>query len=323
MASASAKTVSATPRPSGAYVAFDLDSTLGFFEFTNPLAYLWSPEYLENPEQAAPNAPLVVSPVLRKKLERARATFAAALADNEDLCTLVLRPNLVNLIHPLLRLKAKRLLRTVIIYSNTSVTYSMELAAAMIERRFRAPRLFALKADHWHPLRTHDHPNGSPPSAIRYVEPLKTIETLQRLFQAATGERRKAKPSEILFVDDRPTKHALTAQEPTGLTYLQCSSFVARATLEQKKMILALALSAMDKVGLLENEEYLNSGFCHRRIPYDWTKVHEIRGFPDLFRWVWNDMQGAGTQRRGTWRPDTLEIVEVMRAFSEKIEATA
>ena len=77
-----------------AYVAFDLDATLGFFELTNPFAHFWSPNYLENPEQSAVNKRLDISPRLKAKLARVRTTFANSLLRNPHLLDIVLRPNL-------------------------------------------------------------------------------------------------------------------------------------------------------------------------------------------------------------------------------------
>jgi hypothetical protein len=145
-----------------AYVAFDLDATLGFFEITNPLAFLWSPDWLENPEQSALNGRLTLSHGLRVKLSRARIAFANALFANKELLNIVLRPNLDAFFPHLIQAKKAKKVKSIIIYSNTSVTYSMELAKALIEKKFRAPRLFSLMADHWNPLRSADRPTFIP-----------------------------------------------------------------------------------------------------------------------------------------------------------------
>ncbi len=299
----------------GAHVAFDLDSTLGFFEITNPLSHFWSPEFVGNPEQIAPNeGPLDISPRLAKKLKRARQIFATRLAQNKELLRLVLRPNLDAMFLPLLKARRNKKLATVILYSNTGVTPSTELAKLLIEQRYKAPGLIALAADHWHPLRVADR---FPLPKNTYMEPLKTMETLQKLFSAATGRRGPVPFEHILFVDDRFPKHDLQRDEPRGLTYVVPTPFIPRLTKERKKAILMLAMECMDHVGLLRDHEYLESRFCNRFIPYDFTKRHTIRGFPDLFQYVWTEMSGVVGAR--SWSDDTAYLEREVTEFLRRI----
>jgi hypothetical protein len=303
-----------------AHVAFDLDNTLGFFEYTNPFAYFWSQDFLENPEQSRPNGDLKLSRALQSKLKRAQSNFVTLLIQNRQLHHLVLRPNLHAMILPLLKAKRDRKLKTVILYSNTGVTYSLQLAKELIERIYHAPGLFALSADHWHPLRTADHPKGGP-QPYKYVEPKKTITTLQRLFRvAAKHPKNKVIPlKHIAFIDDRQPKHELQEQEPGGLTYIVPTSYYPQATKQEKKDLLLLAASAMDQAGLLHDPEYLNSGFCHRKIPYHFTKLHEIHGFPDLFHYVWGQIQHVHVPKE-PWRSDTMTIQGSMTEFLRQVE---
>jgi len=169
-----------------AYVAFDLDNTLGFFELTNPLAFLWSPDFLENPEQSAVNQRLEISSKLNTKLKRARATFADSLLNDSDLLSLVIRPNIDAILVPLLKNKKK--LKAVIIYSNTGVTYSMELAKYLIEKKFRAPGLISLMADHWHPLRVADRPRYVPEADMS--SPRKPSKLFSFFFARLSEQRR-------------------------------------------------------------------------------------------------------------------------------------
>lgn len=311
----------------GAYVAFDLDNTLGFFELTNPLAYLWSPEYLSNPEQSAPNSPLEISARLRTKLRRAREYFASAVATKEELLWLILRPNLNAILDPLVSAWRAGHVKAVVIYSNTSVTYSMELAKALIEHAWRAPGLFRVAADHWSPLRKADRRNRSEHAPTEYEEPLKTVQTLRTLFRKATvPTRSNARPApliplkRILFVDDRNPKHALAAQEEGGLTYLVPTCYVPpaeAAPIATRQLLFALAIEAMNRAGLLRDREYLHSGFCHRQIPYDWTKLHPIRNCLDLLQWVWGEIEGVKLPREA-WREDTAHLAEVTERFLQR-----
>ena len=184
-----------------AHIAFDLDNTLGFFGLTNKLGHFWSKETISNPEQPTP---VKISRKLEIQLARARELFAKLLLKDDNILFTVLRPNLDSMIIPLLEAKRKRKLRAVIIYSNTGSDYSMELAKYLIEERYKCRGFFDLMANHWHPLRTYDHRDSVPG---KYVEPRKTIQTLQKLFKRATYDEEPTPLNKILFVDDREPKH--------------------------------------------------------------------------------------------------------------------
>lgn len=306
--------------PSGLWIAFDLDNTLGFFELTNPLAYLWSPEFLSNPEQSAPNQPLQLSKRLRVKLQKARTTFVKLLSQKGELLWTVLRPNLPALMEPLVAAWREGRVRAVVIYSNTSVSYSVELGVGLIEEAFKARGLFRLAADHWSPLRAADRlaPPAADPNA--YVEPLKTAETLKILFRKSIPGGNSHRPiplKKVMFVDDRRPKHALAAQEGEGLHYLVPTHYRpagAAVPLVVRQQIFALAIEAMDRAGLLHDKEYLDSGFCHRDIPHSWTKIEPVRGLHDLLGWVWQEITGVRLGREG-WRDDSAALAEAARDF--------
>ena len=303
-----------------AHIAFDLDNTLGFFELTNPLAQFWSPEFIANPEQGQHNSPLRLSPTLQRKLARARATFAKFVAADANLYRLVIRANIDAMMGPILTARRRHKLRAVIIYSNTSVTYSMELAKAVIERKFRAHDLFRLMADHWHPARTADgsaaHSIGRP---AKYVEPLKTIETLQKLFRYATHSRRHIPIETMAFVDDRQPKHELAAQEPAGLTYIVPTRYYpSPVTAQDRRDVLDAAIEALDVAGLLDDEEYLHSAICYREIPYDWNKRLSVRGFPDLYAFVKQSIDAVQVPR-AAWQDDSWQLSSAMERFLERV----
>lgn len=295
-----------------AYVAFDLDNTLGFFGLTNKLGNLWSKEAISNPEQST--GPVRISRKLEIKLARARECFAKALLKDNILFT-VLRPNLDAMILPLLEAKRKRKLKSVIIYSNTGSDYSMELAKYLIEEHYKCRGFFNLMANHWHPLRADDHRDAVPG---KYVEPHKTIQTLQKLFKRATYEKGPVPPSNILFVDDRYPKHDLKAQEPEGLTYLVPSRFVPPLEGRQSNYLLFLAINALNEQGLLSSDEYLSSPFCNRNLIYDFTRHIKIRGIGDLIDYIGVEMNNEEAPER-SWRSDTAHIKDVMETFLQEI----
>lgn len=296
-----------------AYVAFDLDNTLGFFGITNKLGDLWTTQHIITPEQQNTNAR--ISKRLEIKLARARETFAKLLLKDKNILYTVLRPNLDALIKPLLDAKHARKLKTVIIYSNTGSDYSLELAKYLIETHYKCRGFFSLMANHWHPLRGLDHV-GSVQG--RYTEPLKTIETLQRLFKRATHSQNTVPLSKILFVDDRLVKHDLEKQEPEGLTYLVPTRFVPPANDRQRQHILLLALYALNEQGLLTSNEYLDSPFCNRDIMYDYTHSTKIRGFNDLLDYV--KLKIYQEERpQNKWRSDTPQILSRMNKFLHQV----
>jgi len=297
-----------------ACVAFDLDCTLGFFEIVNRLANLWSTEHLTNPEQSRNNSRLRISVTLRQKLQRARETFAQSLLKDPSILKTVIRPNLDALFLPLLEAKRTRLLKTIIMYSNTSSNYSIELAKYLIECIYQT-RVFSLEANYWHPLRQADAINYKAP---KYVEPYKTMETLQKLFKKALHQKAPIPVKNILFVDDRIPKHRLEENEAEGLTYIVPTPYAPVVTPQQRDYILFLAFNALVSQGLTKNAEYLNSGFCHRNIPYDYTKIHRVDGLTSLLEYVRKSMDDASDG--STWVPDTRKLSSEVRAFLHQVQ---
>lgn len=292
-----------------AYAAFDLDLTLGCFEYIYIFAYLWSPEFLENPEMGEPNPPLKLSKRLEAKLQKARSRFAHHVLADPELLELVLRPNLDALIRPLLVLKRAGVLKAAVIYSNTNVNYTMEFAKILIERRYRAPGFFSMLVDQWHPIREDDVARGEA------GDPVKQMATLEKIFRRAVGEpRRKIRPADVVFVDDREPKHLVAEAESEGLTYIKVMPFCKKLTEPQRDRLLLLAFTSLQEAGVFETEEYMNSGFCHRNIPYDNGKIHRVNGFESLMDWITRSLK-ARMDLNVRWVDDTLAIDAAMGAF--------
>jgi len=301
-----------------AYVAFDLDNTLGFFEYTNPLSYLWSPDMLTNPEQARVNPAVSLPPILLRRLAAARKKFAQKLLRNHHLLFSILRPNLNTLIYPLLALKRNRRLKSVIIYSNSGVTASLELAKELIEKHYDCAGLFQVLADHWHPLRVQDRPPTYTPQPRTYVEPLKTPKVLKALFREATHERRVIPSKNILFVDDRRPKHAIQEEEPRGLTYIVPTPYYADLSKKDRLSLVAMAIESLDEAGIMDDSEYVDSAFCNRLIPYDFTKTYRISSFYELAEFVLAEVLSVRTPARA-WEADTDVLRARISTFLEKI----
>ena len=288
-----------------AYVAFDLDNTLGYFEVVGPLAFFMSPEFLKNPEESVRN-PLTISRRLTLLLEHVRHDFAAELLKRPHILHAVLRPNLDTLIKPLLKKKT-----TVIIYSNTGNAFSTHLAKDLIERKYKSPGLIKLIADVFHPLRKPET------SALRggdgFLNPDKTFPVLNTLLAAAAKRQSTIHPGLILFVDDRTPVHPIAEAVPRGLTYIKPTPYAPRLSKAVRQEILEVALGVMDRVGLLSNAEYLASGFCYRMVRRK-GGVTVLRGFPDLLSYVWKSMNET-YYPPAPWANDTPNLESGMRRF--------
>lgn len=313
-----------------AYVAFDLDNTLGFFEYTNPLSFFWSPEMLTNPEQAHVNPGIKLRPPphsLLRCLAHARQLFVHWLLSSREeepvpksILHKILRPNLATLLAPLLRLRKKGLLKTVIIYSNTGVGPSLEFAKELIETKFGCHGLFDLLADHWHPLRRHDQfKAGSMAAAAGELR--KTPRVLKALFKEAAGARRRStSPSsdQILFVDDFLPKHEIQEEEAKGLTYIVPTPYCSSLSLSEKKALVAAAIECLHRAGVLDDPDY--AVFYTRKIPFEHEHTIELESFSDLAEFVLGEVI-VTEPRYGAWRNDTRDLQSQMTTFLEKIES--
>ena len=293
----------ATTAATAAYVGFDVDLTLGFFEYTNYLAFFWSPEYYETITEDAGRRAASVSPRLKDKLRDARRLFAELLLNDPPLLFTVLRANIGAMMEPLLRLRTAKKLKAAVLYSNTGVTYSLELATQLLEGLFRVPGFIGAAADIYHPYR-QDPPDfiyGEP-------EPRKTFETLVRLFQKAAKKATPIKPKQVLFLDDRYVKHSLAAEEAAGLAYVMPTPFFTHPTQEQVQKLWNLAISAMKQVGLDRDDEYLDSVFCVQNLPPNHGERRSIMGFDDLAAYVYSEMEHGARRFRGKWEDDSLGL---------------
>jgi hypothetical protein len=277
------------------------------------LANLWSIEHINTKEQLAGQAPFTPSRSLQTSLERVQLTFANYLLRDKDLMNLILRPNIHELMNPILEAKKSRHVKTIIIYSNTRVGYTMDLAEYLLEQTFKVPRLFSVKADWWHPLRGADrtyHGNT--------VYTHKRIETLQLLFQKGLKTKKSIPLRNILFVDDRSPRHTLVQQIPGGLHYLVPTAFHPSMSVAQKEYIVFLAFGALHEHGLLENKEYLDSRFCSRTIHFSETIRVRIENFGQLFACVKDAIMSSTGM---PWKSDSAALRAGVKAFLQQAKS--
>ena len=292
------------------HVAFDLDSTLGYFYVVNVLSLFWSPEFLNTRWQTHFTGPRPISARLTAKLRQTRFLFYRYLLNEPALLKKILRPNLDEMILPLIEQRHRGELGAVIIYSNSPVYVSLELAKYIIEHRYGAPNLFCCLADAFHPLRGVDH--GGWRNAEQYTEPIKTFDGAATLIQKVC-KWPTVRPRDLIFVDDRAERHQIEDAVPEGLTYIQPIAYVSRFTATQKQRLFMLALQAMNSSALLQDDEYLDSPFCNRRIGTMHATRISIHGFEDLFQHVWDAMEEINEDARAVW-PENGKI----RAALEK-----
>jgi hypothetical protein len=297
-----------------ACVAFDLDETIGNFRPVWYLASFWSVDYINTVEQRNGAAPFIPSASLKHTLELVKETFATYLLRDKEILDLIIRPNIGELIRPLLAAKRARHLKTMIIYSNTGISYTIELAERLLQHMFKVPKLFSLTADWWNPLRTADK------TVVRGgVVMHKRIETLQKLFQKALQTKKKIPLSNILFIDERSPRHTLAQQIPEGLTYLVPTEFRPSLSVRDKEYILFMAFAAMEQHGLLENREYLDSRFCHRTIRLSYPENSDLRvdSVQDLFAAITRCIMSV---EGIPWKADSAVLRKSVRDFLAQVK---
>lgn len=302
-----------------AYIAFDLDNTLGYFEHVGALANLWSLEMITNPEQSAKNRTPIISESLKKKLDTVHDTFAALLLNDSDLLHSVLRENLDDMFDPIMDAMDDGAVESVIIYSNSGNYYTLDLAKTLIEGKYKTPGIFSLLVDHWNHLRTADRVKNS---GGRYMEPLKTMTTLQRLFKVATNDRSPLTIpySSIMFVDDRDPHHALYEQVPEGLTYIAPTHFIPKITKKLVDHLLLLALYSMEINNITDNKEYLDSVFCHRKIPIGHGEYITISGFTDLVDYVWSRLESCVKSDKDALKLNDKGMKRAIKGFLKRFK---
>jgi hypothetical protein len=297
-----------------ACVAFDLDETIGSFRAIWYLASFWSIDYINTVEQRNGAAPFTPSASLKRTLDHVKETFAEYLLRDKEILDLIIRPNIGELITPLLAAKRARHLKTMILYSNTGISYTVELAERLLAHMFKVPKIFSLTADWWHPLRAAD-------KTVVHGELImhKRIETLQKLFQKALKTKKKIPLGNILFIDERSPRHTLAQQIPEGLTYLVPTEFQPTLSPTQKEYLLFMAFAAMEQHGLFENTEYLESRFCHRTIRLSYPENADIRvdSLQELFSAVTRCVMSA---EGSPWKPDSPALRKSVREFLAQVK---
>ena len=299
-----------------ALVAFDLDNTLGFFEHINPWADFFSVDTLENRFNRIINPDFKLSASLQKTLRIAERVFVENLLNNRELLETVLRPNLSAFIIPLIKAKAKGTVRAVCIYSNTWNTFSVHVGKALIEAVYDAPGLFDAVVDASHPIREIDWKNKKQGSQI------KSFENLTLIFKKLCKVRGTIRPSDILFIDERMTKHEIKREEVRGLVYLKPTEYFPRLSEALRYQAFQLGMSVIDECRLFKNMEYLDSDIfnCLKYGAFENGNTYiPITNIADLIEMTEHIIRGSGKNWK-TFKDDSREVTKVICEFLIKVK---
>jgi hypothetical protein len=286
-----------------ALVAFDLDNTLGFFFHIGIWSDFFSVETIENPFNKKINPGLKLTPSLRKKLHKAEELYIQKLQKSPSILKTVFRPNLDEMIRPLIKNKA---IRAVAIYSNTWNTFNVHLGKRLIEEAYNCPGLFTCVVDATHPIRQPDW------KETEDGQPLKTFKVLKAIFTDLCKVKGPIKPEQILFVDERIKKHRLQHEE--GLTYLKPTVFDPKLSMAIREKIFMMGLEVLDETGLFEDHEYLSSDIFHCKKYTATDKTVTINNICKLLELAEKKLRSEGLQGV-KFKDDTTEIRECMQEF--------
>jgi hypothetical protein len=267
-----------------AFVAFDLDGTLGSFDPIGPWSSIFSVETLENGVNKAS-----LSTALKERLRAAENRFIEKVKADKKMMNLIFRPNLDALMTPLVKAKRAGKIGAVCMYSNTFETFTMYFAKRIIEERYAYPGFFDCLVDSTHPIRKYDWDQNKEDT----VQPLKTFHGLKKIFKTLCHIKQTIQPENILFVDDRREKHHLEAEEKNGLTYLHVSPYVPDFSKEMRKRAYIMGLEVLLETNLVDCPAFLSSKIFHTEKPMmlgnNYTMM-KIDGVFNMLNIVENDM---------------------------------
>jgi hypothetical protein len=298
------------------YVAFDLDNTLGYFYHIMAVAPFLSAETLENWSYMRHNSGFKLSPSLKAKLKKAEAAYIDAVLERPHLIQILLRPNIDAMMRPILTGRQNGRVRSVVIYSNTDNAFAIRLAVRLLEARYGVRDLFCGTVDATHPIRKPDY------AQIEGGEPLKTFPVLRSIFRRLCKVALPIKPHEVIFIDERPKRHALTNYEPEGLTYIQPTVYAPKLPQAHKKEIFKLLLDVLDAQGLLRDDEYMNSRIfkCMRQSYVSGNGTRRftpIDGFHELAAHAAHEIAVAGAEAI-PFKDDTVALRRaILRALAK------
>lgn len=263
-----------------ALVAFDLDNTLGYFSHVGVWADFFSLENLENPFNLSLNPKFKLSKELREKLRGAEKLYIKKILESELIVKSILRPNLDAMILPLIAAKKQGKIRAICIYSNTWNTFTPGLGKALIETLYNCENLFDCVVDASHPIRAADWSNRLQGNQI------KTFQVLKSIFRQLCGVKGSIKESDVLFVDERLEKHAISSSESKGLIYLKPTEYLPKLQMSLLKKVFNIGIEVLEESGLFKDTHYLESDVFHCIKFGPWDKINIYIPVQNIFELI-------------------------------------
>jgi hypothetical protein len=172
---------------------FDLDCTLGDFRVIDFFGLIYEPKVISGFIQNKSDKDFLgiqlenYSDEAYNFLESLRTKFEKAVHEN-SLDKGILRPDLKEILSPLVEQYKKHKIQGFIIYSNNGNLYALEYAARSIQNMFNSPNIFKKLLHRYHPLR--DKYDGIPQGARS-----KMVATIKQIVPNLENKH-------LLFMDD-------------------------------------------------------------------------------------------------------------------------
>lgn len=242
-----------------AVCVFDLDNTLGDLRLVDFFGLLLEPKVIPNHYGYGKVQRELFMNAINNYSNDAKAllTMLKTKLEEEVETDKILRPNLKEILTPLVNQFKKGTIKGFIIYSNNANLYALEYTGRAIERMFDTPNLFIKYLDRNHYERVHDIPDHS-------GYPSKLVKTIRQY----TNEK-----AQILFVDD--LVHHDLLNNPS-VTYIKIPPYVSDAEYMDTQIVIATFEDIFDK--LEEKDKTLFFNLYHIK---ETLKIHN---FEDLER---------------------------------------
>jgi ferric iron reductase protein FhuF len=229
-----------------AVCVFDLDNTLGDFRIVDFFGLLLEPKVIPNffgyDKSKKEDFFNIINGYSKKEkdlLKSLRDKLEKEI-DNDTKNDKILRPNLKEILSPLVEQYKKHKIKGFIIYSNNANLYSLEYAGRAIEHMFQTPNLFIKYLDRNHEERTKDRIDHS-------GYPSKMVNTIRQY----TNNK-----SPILFVDDLVHNDFYIDYENT--TYIMIPPYVSDADILYNQIIIATFEDLLDELSETEKTDFFN-----------------------------------------------------------------
>ena len=289
-----------------AYVAFDLDNTLGYFSHIGIFADFFSIENLENNFNKILNPKFQIESGLKEDLRNAAKLYIRKILESPEILETVLRPNLDALIKPIIKGRRSGKIKAVCIYSNTWNTFAVHMGKEIIESKYKYKGLFDTVVDASHSIRRYDwlnRPQG---------QQVKTFKVLESIFKDLCGIRGHIIPSDILFVDERKEYHEI---KEDGVHYLKPTEFLPKVSSNILHKVYMACMECLEETGLINNTKYLNSDIFHCIKFGGWDKINNfivINNFDELIQIAKENLYASGLNGH-KFKDDTREIEEFIK----------